>query len=149
MRGAGRSRGRAAWIVASALIGLGAVGVALAVLRDPSPPPGCETVDRRVGVAHRPDGWTAEARYQRWFAGGRCHGQLAVALYAPGGTWEDEALEAAALVGVEDVLPDPGDGARWVGDELRMEGHTLEVRRLPGEDDPGDYAWRQERLAGR
>ncbi len=126
-----------------------ALGAAAAFVFWPRTPDGCRTIDRRLGVDQRSDGWTAEARYQRWFAGERCHGRVVVALYAPGGTWEDEALEAAALVGVDDVLRVPGDGVRWEGDVVRLEGHALEVQRLPGEEDPGEFAWRQDRLAER
>ncbi|HJL16375.1 MAG TPA: hypothetical protein RMH99_12005 [Sandaracinaceae bacterium LLY-WYZ-13_1] len=138
-------RGRVGWalgsgIVAMAIVAALSAGGAL----DATAP--CATADRRLGVAHGPEGWTAEARHQRWHDGARCRGRVRVALFAPGDTWEDEALAPAALLEAPAApRPPPDARLRWTGDRIALDGAdplAFEVRRLPRGDDPGAFRFR-------
>ena len=100
----------------------------------------CSTLDRRLGVAQGESEWTAEARYRRWSSEAGCHARVVVALYAPGGTWEDEALEPAAVVEAEAPVDEiPADGVRAIerGWEIG-ERWRLVVDRWPSERDRGE-----------
>lgn len=92
----------------------------------------CATEDRRLGVTHGPDGWSAEARYQRWDDGERCRARVLVALFAPGGTWEDEALAPAGLLEAEsDPRRVPEGSLEWRDDRIEVAGERFDVSELP------------------
>lgn len=93
---------------------------------------GCATEDRRIGVTHGPDGWSAEARYQRWDDGERCRARIRVGVFAPGGTWEDEALAPAGLFEAEvDPVASTEGELTWEGDRIEVAGLTFDASELP------------------
>lgn len=102
----------------------------------------CGTVDRRLGVAQGESEWTAEARYRRWSSEAGCHARVVVALYVPGGTWEDEALEPAAIVEADAPVDSiPGDGVRAIDGGWEIgERWRLSVERWPSERDRGEMS---------
>ena len=82
-------------------------------------------------MAEGPEGWSAEARYQRWDDGDRCRARVRVALFEPGGTWEDEALVPASIL---EAPADPGRvpeaAMRWRDGRLEVAGASFDAHAI-------------------